>query len=53
MVIIFNGDTVDLLKRLEQYSGQDQKITLDFMMRNFKIMDVEMDIEKEDVHTYS
>lgn len=38
MIIIFDGDTLDLLQRLEQFSGKDQKLTLDFMLENFKIL---------------
>lgn len=38
MVIIFDGTTEDLLKRLERFSGATQKATLDFMLENFKIL---------------
>ncbi len=38
MIIVFNGTTLDLVKRLEQFSGNDEKVTLDFIMENFKIM---------------
>lgn len=45
MIIVFNGTTLDLVKRLEQFSGNDEKVTLDFMMENFKIMKHEDDPE--------
>lgn len=37
MIIIFNGDTLALLERLQQFSGKSQKVTLDFMLENFRI----------------
>lgn len=38
MIIIFDGDTLKLLDDLEQFSGKSQKLTLDFMLANFKIL---------------
>jgi hypothetical protein len=38
MIIVFNGDTLDLEKRLRQFSEKDEKATLDFMLENFKIL---------------
>ena len=38
MIIIFDGDTLKLLDDLEQFSGKSQKLTLDFMLQNFKIL---------------
>jgi hypothetical protein len=38
MIIIFDGDTLKLLDELEQFSGKSQKLTLDFILENFKIL---------------
>lgn len=47
MVIIFDGTTLELMKKLQQFSGHDEKATLDFMLENFKIMKRQ---DKEIVH---
>lgn len=44
MIIIFNGDTLDLKNRLQQWSGRDEKSTLDFMLQNFKIDEDEKEV---------
>jgi len=38
MLIIFNGTTLDLVKRLQRFSGSTEKVTLDFILENFKMM---------------
>jgi len=38
MIIVFNGNTEDLLESLKRFSGATQKVTLDFMLENFKIL---------------
>ena len=38
MIIVFRGTTIDLMKRLEQFSNRDEQATLYFMLENFEIM---------------
>lgn len=41
MIIIFNGDTLQLKDCLKRFSGATEKVTLDFMLENFKMLDIE------------
>lgn len=37
MIIIFNGDTLQLKDSLKRFSGATEKVTLDYLLENFRI----------------
>lgn len=40
MIIVFDGNTLDLLKHLQQWSGNDEIATIDFILKNFEMLQV-------------